>query len=365
MDELGIGVIRDAFSNLFFPGTSTIQTRAKYFFICPYAIDDACRNPYCRSSKDIIREVDNIERDSAVKMCANAKSTIGIIGATKLDTWIVRKPYNIYWNGLKTYGLLKEDVSITDIAKYYEELKSKKDNIIKGKAMEDDIEGTGDDKDAGEERQVNFWDIPAHNNWRDNLSIELTKDEAVFLEEHILNNTKDTLLSLLLQNHKQYNLETLNSFEELFEAINPFVSDSLSYKMELAKQFSDFSYFIGTMYNRALLGEEAVSSQWEEIMRDKDKYLRVDINSVFAQLKLFRYSDTYTFLNDIKNALSKEDWDTAEKVLKNREIRIKQASRAKLLHKEKYSSWVGIGKLEYRFHIAKQIITDIYSAKNA
>ena len=33
VDELGIGVIRDAFANYFFPGTSTIQTRAKYFLI--------------------------------------------------------------------------------------------------------------------------------------------------------------------------------------------------------------------------------------------------------------------------------------------------------------------------------------------
>ena len=35
VDELGIGVIRDGFANSFFPGTSTIQTRAKYFFIIP------------------------------------------------------------------------------------------------------------------------------------------------------------------------------------------------------------------------------------------------------------------------------------------------------------------------------------------
>ena len=38
LDELGIGLIRDGFSDLFFPGTSTIQTRAKYFFIVPYAL---------------------------------------------------------------------------------------------------------------------------------------------------------------------------------------------------------------------------------------------------------------------------------------------------------------------------------------
>jgi hypothetical protein len=30
-DELGLGTIRDGFANILFPGTSTIQTRARYF----------------------------------------------------------------------------------------------------------------------------------------------------------------------------------------------------------------------------------------------------------------------------------------------------------------------------------------------
>lgn len=39
VDELGIGIIRDAFANYFFPGTSTIQTRAKYSQLWRYALD--------------------------------------------------------------------------------------------------------------------------------------------------------------------------------------------------------------------------------------------------------------------------------------------------------------------------------------
>jgi hypothetical protein len=35
IDELGIGVIRDSFSDSLFPGISTIQTRAKYFLTIP------------------------------------------------------------------------------------------------------------------------------------------------------------------------------------------------------------------------------------------------------------------------------------------------------------------------------------------
>src|ERR687888_252692 len=35
-DELGLGGIRDAFADQLFPGTSTIQTRAKYFLFIPW-----------------------------------------------------------------------------------------------------------------------------------------------------------------------------------------------------------------------------------------------------------------------------------------------------------------------------------------
>ena len=35
-DELGIGVIRDAFADSLFPGTSTIQTRLRYFLFIPW-----------------------------------------------------------------------------------------------------------------------------------------------------------------------------------------------------------------------------------------------------------------------------------------------------------------------------------------
>lgn len=34
-DELGIGAIRDGFSDLLFPGTSTVQTRLRYFLMIP------------------------------------------------------------------------------------------------------------------------------------------------------------------------------------------------------------------------------------------------------------------------------------------------------------------------------------------
>jgi hypothetical protein len=45
VDELGIGVIRDSFSDSLFPGISTIQTRAKYFLTVPRIFEDYERLP--------------------------------------------------------------------------------------------------------------------------------------------------------------------------------------------------------------------------------------------------------------------------------------------------------------------------------
>src|SRR3954447_26493132 len=39
-DELGIGLLRDVFSNAFFPGITSPQTRAKYFLFVPAMYKD-------------------------------------------------------------------------------------------------------------------------------------------------------------------------------------------------------------------------------------------------------------------------------------------------------------------------------------
>ena len=36
VDELGLGAIRDAFSDQFFPGTSTLQSRTRYWLFVPW-----------------------------------------------------------------------------------------------------------------------------------------------------------------------------------------------------------------------------------------------------------------------------------------------------------------------------------------
>ena len=56
VDELGKGTVRDAFANCFFPGTSTVQTRVKYFlqfFIVPRILKESVDGRYGKNSKRI------------------------------------------------------------------------------------------------------------------------------------------------------------------------------------------------------------------------------------------------------------------------------------------------------------------------
>ena len=68
LDELGIGLIRDAFANRFFPGTSTIQTRAKYFLIVPYVLKEAIDGKYGNNPTVIMRKINNEERACALQL---------------------------------------------------------------------------------------------------------------------------------------------------------------------------------------------------------------------------------------------------------------------------------------------------------
>lgn len=61
LDELGIAPVRDGFSNLFFPGTTTIQTRAKYFFIVPYALKQLERSSETNPNR-VFKALDAIEK---------------------------------------------------------------------------------------------------------------------------------------------------------------------------------------------------------------------------------------------------------------------------------------------------------------
>ncbi len=50
-DELGIGVVRDTFADVFFSRISTIQTTAKYFLLVPWTFKNCLNRKVCRQQR--------------------------------------------------------------------------------------------------------------------------------------------------------------------------------------------------------------------------------------------------------------------------------------------------------------------------
>ena len=101
VDELGLAGVRDSFSDLFFPGTSTVQTRACYFLLVPWMFLQIERLavPSSEAVNRARREELNLNRQLRA-----GTDMRGVLGAQAGDA-LKRLPSEIYWGGLGTWGI--------------------------------------------------------------------------------------------------------------------------------------------------------------------------------------------------------------------------------------------------------------------
>lgn len=102
-DELGLAGIRDTFSDLLFPGTGAAQSRARYFLFVPwmYQAFEAKRFPGGEFERR-----GRVQELALIDKLAESPDPTGTIGIRARST-LQRLPSSIYWNGLRTLGLLQ------------------------------------------------------------------------------------------------------------------------------------------------------------------------------------------------------------------------------------------------------------------
>ena len=205
LDELGIAPIRDGFANLFFPGTSTIQTRAKYFFLVPYALKELELSSETNPNK-ILRSLNEIEKRCGMTLWEQNEKEDGIIGKRSLKNgkWVKRTPADIYWAGLRKYGLFTGgNISLGEYVRASCTIKKQKTNLTKlGNRNDSSKEKECDDKNAGNIFKMQFWKMPLYDKlWRDNIQMQLTKEEGEFLREQIIFSCPDSMLAYILKNN--------------------------------------------------------------------------------------------------------------------------------------------------------------------
>ena len=396
-DALGVGVIRDRFANYFFPGTTTMQSSAKYFFLVPYACQKVEKQK-CNQLHECKNELKRIEKEQCNKLLENRNNKNDynrtIIGSRSIKhnaKWINNAPSNIYWGGLKAFGILKEDISLNE---YFTLLinKSNSEKNIKNLTNKKE-EQIYDDDNADLKDKTSLWDIlpenmmgyeSTENKQNRQLSLYLTYDEAKFLKNKIIENKPDSLLAWMLKN--QADLEMLKSaveikdlsFDDLKEKIidskgktvYDFFPEKLQKLYMLAKNFSDFFYILEIRYNLmySKFKNQDIMERWESVKKyAKDYASRVEIDEIFRILKL-QNMDLKDFLKACKNkidSMNRDEFNTSEKLneldllIQQRELKNKTAEYAKLLKPIEGAAWTGLDKLTYRIVPGRNIVYDI------
>jgi len=364
VDELGIGAVRDAFADYFFPGTSTVQTRAKYFLIVPYVLMEAGSGKYGSDLNGILRKIDNEERscrDILIKT-----SNDGVIGSLVPKSWVIRTPSNIYWNGIKRMGIFREDLSVKEYVHQSIIQRSLKQAKAYGNRDKDAEENEKDDMDAGDITSIQFWCLgdTYKSDWRDHLTIELLPEEAAFLKSQIITTQRNSLFAFILKNN--IDLEKYGSFGALSEDIRDSVDEDLRYMMGLANDFNNLVSIITTRYNLIVFdGEnERAVSNWELYAKDLKRRSEVDLKAIFNRLAI-RNLKLRSFLLRSQEAIRDGNIDVLDDLIRSREIVLKGTKRAKTnrVGEFKGQSWIGIDRLDYRYTPTKRIVRDIMNAE--
>ena len=351
VDELGIGVVRDRLADILFPGTSTIQTRAKYFFIVPWCMIEAEKN--FKNKVDYLKRLNNIETDVIKALIKNEPSnTTGIIGKDSIGT-LKRKPSEIYWNGLRTYNIMPFNISRNQ---YISSIKTNKNH---------DVE-EGDDKDSYYlDNDEIRWNITKfRKNWKENLTLSLTKEESEFLKEKITRYYPNSLYSYII-NNKDISLEDEDIYDLTFKNMLPEVVRS---DLDLALNFGKVIHGAHIRYNIILRQKNSVEiedyedywNQWcnEMSQFNWDKF-NIDRIYEFAQTT----KGTKEFIEGWFKAIRELDninLGQLDKMIEAREYSLKgQRAKLKNYGNVDVSKWVGLGMLEYRWRNVKTLVKDI------
>lgn len=378
-DELGLGGIRDTFSDRFFPGTSTIQTRLRYMLIVPWVyrhLEEKRIHP-----SEFSEQARKLELRLMFPLLDN-DDRAGVFGKAA-GKGLKRLPSSVYWAGLGVWGIrivgLSQDEYHRNIDRIYL-ARDKREALCKAEA------GLRQETDlfAPPVRLSGItWHprLPATpKGFPERLDLRLTNEEANFLLDCI-SNIKSEPNSLL----KHLALKS-QPVEANFPWEHPDYSNFLEeHKEHLAhaRCFSEVMHGAAIIYNLMLadlsenrdLSEEhrARFHAWEKAL-DRSKLAKWNLD------RLWELTDggahtitarTRSFVTEwvhlvLTSGVSLVDSRPAKNLIRIRESQLKQA-RSRFHNRRALDQWSGYSGLErfsYRWSTARVFLRDLFDGLN-
>jgi hypothetical protein len=364
-DELGLGPIRDAFADLLFPGTTTIQTKVHYFLFVPWIYQQL---EYKRvSSRDFSGRLKQ-EETILINALKDEGETLGVIGQL-VGASLNRFPSNIYWNGLRQWGIVRFPGSQYEYHRsldaYYRRLE------------------TRPEKDSPEivENTSNWSQLPPiPGGFPRKAAFRLTKEQAEFLQTRLMHACGDSMLAYLA--------EFCQPVQEVpYAWLHPQFAEfpeRLQNLLNHARNFSEAMHAASLLYNQ-MLAEEINNPERIEDYRNRianwhaEVLARGSTWSNWNQIDFWRTITKATrvpglserFVKDwLENLLAggqvvnPSDHSQMRNLVRFCEMRLK-GNRSRFRNRRHLEIWsgdAGTGRLDFRWRIARDHTNDIIRA---
>lgn len=365
-DELGIATVRDALSNALFPGTSVLQTRARYYLFVPWCFMKAAEKSSDNAAVRALAE--DYERTLAETLKASyGGSEGGVIGA-RAGRRLKTLPSSMFWGGLTQFGILRRDIG--------------PDGLMSHPA-------TSDDAEELVRRHATDWHptippVPKGFPRQVDGGFGLTIEEAAWLRERILDGAANSLLALLLQAPGSVDEDSKTPWQDrkvLAVARDLPTLDHarrFSFVMQGASRLYNVltaEAYIAAGFTRAATStgpyDDAYTAWLAHLDEDRDTVHSWDENTFWSLARdinprISAGSETFvrTWVTEIREGraeMALQPGSTSRRLIANRERSIK-GHQSRLGNSKLLGMWNGssmTGSLSYRWPQVRQLLTDI------
>ena len=339
IEELGIGRVRDHFSNTLFPGTSTLQHHAKYFVVMPSLYyHTAFKSRKFQNLAEVSRYIKEAEVQITRQMAKWDNNQInttetGITGINTLkdalndyNKYVKYDPAYIYGSGLARYGIIPD----TGVERLILELNKKHfaDPHNKGALKSEDT--TEDAGDLTGDKQVIKTCGESYDFFNGKtMSLALTEKEASFMKDRIHSSCDGTMLAYLIDS--KYELpERIGYFEieELLSELDPKVVNV--YKKSVL--FSKLMHLIDWRFNYSYFDSFGNTDE-AEVCKDEYEKLLAEYKEVILNEDAFKALFDYTrsidmmlteFCEACYKAIIEDEPKRVDQLVKAREYSVKR-----------------------------------------
>lgn len=367
LDELGLAGVGNSFSDLLFPGTSTIQTRACYFLLVPWMFQELER---LKVPSSRIQGRARSEELALIPRLLEGSDTDGVIGRVARHA-LKRLPSEIYWGGLGSWGI--RTFSRHKWA-YFRSLDSFHRRVARFSAAQD--------PEGGNAPPTNWHPHlpdPPPGFPKANVSVALRPEDGRYLRERIQASHPESLLALLVGRANAKDLGVERPWELAgLTGLTPTLQEDL----HDARLFALCAQGAALVYNLRL-AELRKNENWIEKHRTSLHRWAVGIDSLDSDLKGWSPDRVWRtvraqgrpvgyptrdfverWLDVMRRVGSRaiaED-RSARDLVRDREIQVKRG-RARFANPRRLELWggsSGTGLMSYRWGSARGLLRDIF-----